>query len=471
MIDFFEFSNEMLCLANQQGYLTKVNPAWTRTLGWSSEELTNRPYIDFVHPDDLAATLEEARLLLSGNHETVWFENRYRCRDGSYRWLAWKVNVIQNTDVLACAARDVTEQKSQARALAEAEERFRVLATQAPVGIVQSDKVASCVFVNENWHLLTGLSSEESLGYGWKKAIHPDDLPRVMEKWEACVRETREYVDEYRLVKKNGGVRSVIAAARATKDTQGNVVGFIGTFLDITERNKSEKALQESEQALRTEQDLLRNLIKVQEQEKQFLCSEFHDGLIQFAVGSLMLLQGCHRNPQSQDNASKINTAISNLRRGIEDGRRVIRGIRPAVLDDSGLEAAIEDLVGQFETSEIHVVNKCDPGIGRLPESVQTTIYRVVQEALNNASKYSGTDVVRIELRKVNGELQLEVRDFGCGFDVESARTKGFGLQGMTERVRLLSGECLIKSEQDAGTCISVRLPIPEAVEVRDEDS
>jgi signal transduction histidine kinase len=92
---------------------------------------------------------------------------------------------------------------------------------------------------------------------------------------------------------------------------------------------------------------------------------------------------------------------------------------------------------------------------------IQTTIYRVVQEALNNARKHSGTDVVRIEFKKVNGDLLLEILDFGCGFDVESARIRGFGLVGMTRRVQLLGGECLIESNLDSGTRISVRLPIP----------
>src|SRR6185369_1397470 len=115
----------------------------------------------------------------------------------------------------------------------------------------------------------------------------------------------------------------------------------------------------------------------------------------------------------------------------------------------------------QYSTSGIMVTSNCDPEIGRLPNTIQTTVYRVVQEALNNAKKYSGTDVIRIELKKAAGDLRLEVRDFGCGFDVESARKKGFGLLGMTERVRLLGGECEIQSEQDAGTRISVRLPLP----------
>jgi two-component system sensor histidine kinase NreB len=106
-------------------------------------------------------------------------------------------------------------------------------------------------------------------------------------------------------------------------------------------------------------------------------------------------------------------------------------------------------------------VGTCDPTIGRLPVPVETTIYRVVQEALNNARKYSGTDVVRFELKREGDSLHLEILDFGCGFDVAAAQKKGgFGLLGMVERVHLLGGECEIHSELDAGTRITVRLPL-----------
>jgi signal transduction histidine kinase len=203
----------------------------------------------------------------------------------------------------------------------------------------------------------------------------------------------------------------------------------------------------------------------LQEKQKQFMCHEFHDGLIQYAVGSLMLLEGCQNNFPATELTPTIDTVISNLRKGVEDGRRVIRGIRPAVLDDSGLEAAIVDLVEQYSTFGVHVTSHCDPEIGRLPNSVQTMVYRVVQEALNNAVKHSGTDVVRIDLKKNNGDLELEVQDFGCGFDVEAMRKKGFGLLSIRERVRLLGGDCVIHSELNTGTRISVRLPFPSAFE------
>lgn len=455
MIDFFEFSNEMLCLANQEGRFTRVNDAWTKTLGWSALELTTRPYLDFVHPEDLDATMREASLLRSGNHEIIWFENRYRCLDGSYRWLAWKVSVVASENQLVCSARDITEQKTQSQALAASEQRFRQLATRAPIGIAQADAEGSIFYVNDKWCELAGVTQQEAMGFAWKEFLHSEDLPRVYNHWQSSLLAGQDMQPvEFRFLHRNGDVRWASSSSTLLKDALGNITGQIVSEQDITE-------LKQTEQSLRSEQDLLRNVIEVQEKEKQFVCHEFHDGLIQYAVGSLMLLESCRNAPLPQAELAKIATAISNLSRGIEDGRRVIRGIRPSVLDDSGLAAAMDDLIGQFANSGIHVTSQCDPNIGRLPNEIETTVYRVVQEALNNAKKYSGTDVVRITLQKIDGNLQLEVRDFGHGFDVESARNKGFGLVGMKERVRLLGGECRVQSEQDVGTRISVRLPIP----------
>src|SRR5262245_41335343 len=123
--DFFEFSNELLCVADDRGYFSRVNPAWTRLLGWSAEELTTKPYLHFVHPDDVARTINEAQRLHLG-HETIKFENRYRCANGDYKWLSWQATRAPDGNLVA-AARDVTSQKDQTEALREAELRFRTL--------------------------------------------------------------------------------------------------------------------------------------------------------------------------------------------------------------------------------------------------------------------------------------------------------------------------------------------------------
>ena len=117
----FQMSRDLLCIAGVDGYFRRLNPAWEETLGHSLEELTSRPYVEFVHPEDRGATTAEAKSLTAGEG-TLLFENRYRCRDGSYRWLAWKTAPLVEQGLLYAVARDVTEQKRAAQELQQARE-------------------------------------------------------------------------------------------------------------------------------------------------------------------------------------------------------------------------------------------------------------------------------------------------------------------------------------------------------------
>lgn len=107
---FFQLSRDMLAICNTDGYFLQVSAAWTETLGYTTQELTTQPYLEFVHPDDQAATIAEAQKVAQGLF-TVTFENRYRCRDGSYRWFAWSAAAAIEQGLLYCVARDVTQQK------------------------------------------------------------------------------------------------------------------------------------------------------------------------------------------------------------------------------------------------------------------------------------------------------------------------------------------------------------------------
>ena len=107
---FFTLALDMLCIAGMDGYFRQINPAWTQTLGWRKEELLGKPYIDFVHPDDRERTLAEAARMLPGVNSRL-FENRYRCRDGSYRWLVWNACPFPEQKLIYAAAHDITERK------------------------------------------------------------------------------------------------------------------------------------------------------------------------------------------------------------------------------------------------------------------------------------------------------------------------------------------------------------------------
>ena len=455
MIDFFEFSNEMLCLADHRGYFTRVNQAWTRTLGWSAAELTSRPYLDFIHPDDVAATIREASLLQTSRHEVVRFENRYRCRDGSYRWLAWHAISESTSDQIVATARDVTVQRLQTEALRESEERFRTLVTRAPVGIVQVDVNGSAFFANEKWCELTGMTPAEVLGFSWKDLVHPDDLPGLIEIWQRFFRTGHDMPpQEFRFMHKNGEIRWASSVVAMLKDAAGKITGQIVTGQDITERKAAHEALL-------TEQELLRQSLGIQERERQLFAYEIHDGFMQFAIGALLHFQGCQSGLKNRVDAERLEPGLKALRQAIDDARRVMNGVRTDVLDQFGVTQAIEELIKQNTAADttvefVHPTND----LGRLTPEWETAIYRIAQEAITNALKHSQSPKVRITLEHTDERILLEVRDWGVGTTLSHDSRGVHGLPGIKERVKLLKGRFKIESSPETGTRIAIELPM-----------
>ena len=107
---FFALSLDMLCIAHFSGYFKRLNPAWEKTLGFSAEELQSKPMFEFVHPDDRERSLEQNRRVRTGG-QALSFENRYLCKDGSYRWLRWNATADVDHQVIYSVARDITERR------------------------------------------------------------------------------------------------------------------------------------------------------------------------------------------------------------------------------------------------------------------------------------------------------------------------------------------------------------------------
>ncbi|MFM9059702.1 MAG: PAS domain-containing protein [Planctomycetaceae bacterium] len=226
--------------------------------------------------------------------------------------------------------------------------------------------------------------------------------------------------------------------------------GVGGVSVEVTDRKRAD------EQATRSE-SLLRRLIEVQEREKRALCHEFHDGLMQYAIGARMVLEAWrHEHPDAD--ADAVDEAIRAIDAGIIDGRRTIRGIRPEALDDLGLKAAVEEHVASLAGPGLDVEVTVAADVDGAPPAVQTAAFRIVQEACANARRHSGTDRLRVDVRLDGDAVALRVEDFGRGFDTASPPRPGFGVVGMEERARLAGGTCRVESEPGRGTVVTARL-------------
>ncbi len=210
-------------------------------------------------------------------------------------------------------------------------------------------------------------------------------------------------------------------------------------------------------------------ILKV-EQESRQLALDLHDGLVQLIVASFQHLQTAQawrgRDPAVEEKELARGTQI--LQQAIYEARRLIGQLRPAGLDDFGLAHALRTFVSQLAAEEgWRITLEIDPRWKPLPPTLEAGLFRIVQEATNNARKYAEADRLHIALRVEGEHLVLSVRDWGKGFDpvsVAAEPEKGLhiGLVGIRERALLFGGECLIKSAPGQGTTITVRLPRPK---------
>ena len=215
-------------------------------------------------------------------------------------------------------------------------------------------------------------------------------------------------------------------------------------------------------------QNLVERLLGAQEEERRRVAYEVHDGLAQVAVAAHQNLQAFARRyaPETEQGRRELDRILGQVRTTVSDARRVIANLRPTALDDLGLAAAISLEVERLNEEGYQV--DCEEHLGdeRLPREMELALFRVAQEALTNIRKHAGTKWLKIELRRRDADVYLEVRDFGRGFDQAALETLGgrpgerVGFAGMRERVAMLGGELEIQSRPEAGTFVAAIIPL-----------
>jgi PAS domain S-box-containing protein len=351
-------------------------------------------------------------------------------------------------------AADVTERKQAQEASRESEERFRLVANTAPVLIWMAGTNKLCTYFNDPWLEFTGQSLESQLGNGWAEGVHPDELDRCLGTYSEAFDRRERFRMEYRLRRHDGVYRwlSDIGVPRFNADH--SFAGFIGSCIDITERKLAEQTLS----------SVSRRLIEAQEQERTRIARELHDDINQRLALLTIELEEMKRHLMESipEGMSRIEKIVKGTQEINKDVHAISHRLHSSHLELLGIQAAAASFCRELsEQMEVTIDFACGGLAHKLPNDVSLCLFRVLQEALHNAVKYSNVKRFAVQLNRTLDEIHLTVRDSGTGFDLKTAiNGRGLGLISMQERVSLVKGTILIESKSMGGTEVNVRIPV-----------
>ncbi len=242
---YFTSSLDLLCIADADGYFRRLNPEWEKTLGYTAAELEGTRFLELVHPDDVEKTIAELQNLRK-QKKVLNFENRYKCKDGSYRWIEWR-SYPEGKSIYA-VARDITERKQVQEALQQSEERLKLAIEGSGVGMWDWKVQTGETKFDKRWADICGytLTELEPISIKtWQNLTHPDDLQKSFDLLQKHFRgESSVYECELRMKHKGGNWVWILDRGKVTEwDKDGRPVRMNGTHLDITDRKQAEERL------------------------------------------------------------------------------------------------------------------------------------------------------------------------------------------------------------------------------------
>jgi PAS domain S-box-containing protein len=470
-------SPESILLLDTEGTVLIVNETAARRLGKTADEITGRKAHTLM-PLELAVERTERFQEVIRTGKAIRFQDM---RSEQYFETAMHPILDKQRKVVAVAVLgiDRTEWKHVEEALKQAhdeleqrvEERtaeltnaneeliiFRQFAEASGEGFGMSELDGRIAYVNSTLCRLFGETTRQDVIGKQVFTYYPEEYvsKRKNEILPALLQKGGYWHAEQTVLPRHGEPIQTSQSTFLIRDENGNPFRIAVVISDITERKLAEEAL-------RREHRTLNHLLQSSDHERQLIAYEIHDGLAQQLAGAIMQFQTYfHQKEHKPKEASKaFDAGMTMLQQGHFEARRLIAGVRPPILDESGVVAAIGHLVNeQNRLQGPSIEYRSRVAFTRLAPIVENAIYRIVQEGLTNACQHSKSDKVRVSLVQRRDRVRIEIRDWGIGFDVRTRHENCFGLEGIRQRSRLLGGKCNIKSKKDKGTRIAFELPV-----------
>lgn len=466
---FFKHSTMPLVFLTPGFDLVRVNDAYANACQKRVKDLIGRNLFE-LHPSNTKPIFEQA---LATKTPYKALASPFIFPDhrgwGATYWDWALVPLLDDrgeVELLVFTLNDVTERCWAEECLQKSEEKYRELVENANSIIMKVDGSGRITFFNEFAQTFFGFAEKEIIGKHAIGTIIPErdsagnDLTQM-------VRDFKEHPERYTSnenenMRRDGSRVWVSWTNKVLFDGSGQLSGLLCIGSDISDRKRTEQALRDSEQQLRF---LSSKLLTAQEEERKRISRELHDSIgsslsaIKFGLENYLKYK--HNGP---DTEGSLKSLIDMSQDAIEEVRRIMSDLRPSILDDLGLRTTLGWFFRQFLSIHTNMCIEDEINVEEndIPEDLKIVIFRVIQEAFHNISKYSRAESIDFTLEKNDGSLELTIQDNGAGFDlrsvlVDNTNRKGLGLTSMRERVELSGGWFGIESEIGTGTTVQAR--------------
>jgi PAS domain S-box-containing protein len=445
----FEFAAIGMALVAPDGRWLRVNPSLCRIVGYSPEELLATTFQAITHPEDLDTDVEFVQRMLEGSIPYYQMEKRYFHKDGHFVWILLSVSLVRDSDrrplYFVSQLQDISVRKEAEARLIESELRYRIITDLVPgfvyEGVLSGGRM-QMTWASAGFERVYGCSLETFIGLGREHFYDPVALAIVLEGIADVARglDARMEVPIRRF---NGEERWVRIVGRAVRVGDGlGRTRVLGIVEDITESRRLERAL-----------------IDANHQEQQRLSNELHDGLGQDLTGLAYLASALAKEAERTRSllAGEISALSGLARHAVEACSNIARGISPLAESRGSLVAALRQTVERANAGgRVRVEFRISESAHlSLSQESLNQLYRIAQEALNNALKHSKAEHIVLNLEIDSARIQIDVADDGSGFPQPGARFGGLGLDSMRYRAAAIGARLSIQNRDPHGVVVT----------------
>lgn len=454
--NLYNLAPVMIDSLDNQGRILHVNETWLGKLGYQREEVLGKKIFELIHPDDRDSSIKAFNRFVV----TQQIDNfRFRFIRKNGRSLVAEVNAFAEFDDndkfsnTISVYNDVTRQVKAESELLGANQRISNLINNIPgmVFSAMNTNGRELIFASESSKELFNASAEKVVEEQWSmnNLIHEEDRQEVLEVIAKDLKENGSYSVSYRVNPELARNKWLYESATlsGTKDDKH----VEGSIFDITDR-------------VMMEERIAAHTMEAEDKERTRISKDIHDGLQQTLSLSALLLDNLSQSTGLSDEDRKLLAdGLKHLDRAIDECRTIAHQLMPATITDFGLTHSIENMVADLNSSgQIHVnfiSNLASASV--LKKTTETSLYRIVQEALTNITKHSKAENCSIQLLKIGDDIQLSIEDDGIGFEPlkEKRQREKLGLRSMENRASAMSGQLMVESKVKGGSLIICRVP------------